>query len=451
MSQFPDLVIFIPGILGSVLVKDGMTVWDLSVIGLYRGTRLTELQFDAPGSLDADIGDGITAVGVVDNIGGIPGLWKLGGYSRLRDKLIADLGLQRDMNFREFPYDWRRDNRVASSKLSVKSREWLSHWRDVSGNSEAKIWIVAHSMGGLVARYFIECLEGWEIVRSLTTIGTPHRGSGKALDFLNAGSAPGLADRLLPGLEIARNFDSVYQLLPTYPFIVDDSGNYRAFELSIPGVDQSRAAHAADFHTEIEAGRSRNLQDAVYQETSPRLTVVIGTDQPTYQSALFGGVGRLTMMTDRDFMGNNRNGDGTVPRVSAMPLGYGEEIATFVCNSHAVIAADRVSLHQLRTYLSGATINLDAYRDESRAKLGLELEDCYLAGDVLVRARSSIREQKIGAVIEDLTGQAGPRNVTLYRNGEEYIGQIKLQTGAYLATIQLLERSVSDVFWVIDA
>ena len=63
----------------------------------------------------------------------------------------------------------------------------------------------------------------------------------------------------------------------------------------------------------------------------------------------------------------------------------------------------------------------------------------------------SLREQKIGAVIEDLTGQAGPRNVTLYRNGVEYIGQIKLQTGAYLATIQLLERTVSDVFWVIDA
>lgn len=448
MAQFPDLVIFIPGILGSVLAKNGKVVWDLSVTGLYKGTRLPELQFDAPDSLDADIGDGITAVGVVDNIGGIPGLWKLGGYSRLRDKLIADLGLQLDRNFREFPYDWRRDNRVASSALSVKSQEWLSHWRDVSGNSEAKIWIVAHSMGGLVARYFIECLEGWKIVRSLTTIGTPHRGSGKALDFLNAGSAPGLADRVLPGLGIARNFDSVYQLLPTYPFVVDGNGNYRTYEVSIPGVDQGRAAKAADFHAEIEDGRSLNLQDAVYQESSPRLTVVIGTDQPTYQSAIVGSAGRLTMMTDRDFKGNNRNGDGTVPCVSAIPLGYGEEIATFVCNSHAVIAADKVSLHHLRTYLSGAAINLDAYRDESQAKLSLQLEDCYLAGDVVIKARSSIREQKIGVVIEELTVEAVPHNVTLYRNGEEYLGHIKLQPGVYRATIQLLGRNVSDVFWV---
>ncbi|MDK1493035.1 hypothetical protein QN219_23815 [Sinorhizobium sp. 7-81] len=450
MAQFPDLVIFIPGILGSVLAKDGKTVWDLSVTGLYRGTRLTELHLDAPGSLDDDIGDGITAVGVVDNIGGIPGLWKLGGYSRLRDKLIADLGLQLGRNFREFPYDWRRDNRVASSRLSVKSREWLSHWRDVSGNSEAKIWIVAHSMGGLVARHFIECLEGWKIVRSLTTIGTPHRGSGKALDFLSAGSSPGLADRLLPGLDIARNFDSVYQLLPTYPFIIDGSENYRIHEISIAGVDQGRATKAADFHAEIEAGRLGNLQDGVYQMSSPRLSVVIGTDQSTYQCAIVGEAGRLTMMTNRDFQGNNVNGDGTVPRVSAMPRGYGEEIATYVCNSHAAIAADKVSLHHLRTYLSGAAINLDAYRDESRAKFGLDLEDCYDAGDVLIKARSSIREQKIGVVVEELTNKVGPRKVTLYRNGEEYIGQVKLQSGFYQATIELLGRTVSDVFWVSD-
>lgn len=448
MVQFPDLVIFIPGILGSVLTKDGKTVWDLSVAGLYNGTRLTELQLDAPGSLDLDIGDGITAVSVVDNIGGIPGLWKLGGYSRLRDKLIADLGLQLDRNFREFPYDWRRDNRVASSRLSLKSREWLSHWRDVSGNAEAKIWIVAHSMGGLVARHFIECREGWKIVRSLTTIGTPHRGSGKALSFLNAGSAPGLADRLLPGLEIARNFDSVYQLLPTYPFVVDGDTNYRTYEVSISGVDQGRAKAAADFHAEIEAGHLCNLQDAFYQGSSPRLSAVIGTDQPTYQSAMLAGAGRLTMIGNRDFQGNNLNGDGTVPRVSAMPSGYGDEIATFVCNSHAVIAADKVSLHHLRSYLSGATINLDAYRDESRTKLSLELEDCYVAGAVMLKARSSIREQKVGVVIEELSKQTDPRKITLYRNGEEYLGEVKLQPGVYQATIELLGRSVSDVFWV---
>jgi triacylglycerol lipase len=39
------------------------------------------------------------------------------------------------------------------------------------------VHIIAHSMGGLDARYLISCLDMASRVLSLTTIGTPHRGS----------------------------------------------------------------------------------------------------------------------------------------------------------------------------------------------------------------------------------------------------------------------------------
>ena len=39
------------------------------------------------------------------------------------------------------------------------------------------VHIIAHSMGGLDARYMISCLGMEDRVRSLTTIGTPHQGS----------------------------------------------------------------------------------------------------------------------------------------------------------------------------------------------------------------------------------------------------------------------------------
>jgi pimeloyl-ACP methyl ester carboxylesterase len=39
-----------------------------------------------------------------------------------------------------------------------------------------KLILVGHSMGGLVARYFLECLEGWRDTRRLVTFGTPYRG-----------------------------------------------------------------------------------------------------------------------------------------------------------------------------------------------------------------------------------------------------------------------------------
>ncbi|WP_036263217.1 caspase family protein [Mesorhizobium sp. WSM2561] len=37
--------------------------------------------------------------------------------------------------------------------------------------------IVAHSMGGLISRWFIECLDGRRVVQHLFTLGTPHAGS----------------------------------------------------------------------------------------------------------------------------------------------------------------------------------------------------------------------------------------------------------------------------------
>jgi triacylglycerol lipase len=42
------------------------------------------------------------------------------------------------------------------------------------------VHLIAHSMGGLDARYMITCLGMDRRVRSLTTIGTPHRGSSFA-------------------------------------------------------------------------------------------------------------------------------------------------------------------------------------------------------------------------------------------------------------------------------
>ena len=40
-----------------------------------------------------------------------------------------------------------------------------------------RVHIVAHSMGGLVARYYVQRLGGHERVHTLVTLGTPQRGT----------------------------------------------------------------------------------------------------------------------------------------------------------------------------------------------------------------------------------------------------------------------------------
>jgi triacylglycerol lipase len=53
----------------------------------------------------------------------------------------------------------------------------------LGSTGEPKVNLVAHSMGGLDARYYISSLGHGDLVASLTTFNTPHRGSSVA-DFL---------------------------------------------------------------------------------------------------------------------------------------------------------------------------------------------------------------------------------------------------------------------------
>ncbi len=56
-------------------------------------------------------------------------------------------------------------------------------------DEEGPLHLVAHSMGGLDARYFIHHLGGAEKVASLTTLATPHRGSS-ASDYVCSHLSP---------------------------------------------------------------------------------------------------------------------------------------------------------------------------------------------------------------------------------------------------------------------
>jgi len=124
----------------------------------------------------------------------VPGLVKIDGYSGI-SRLITDhfevvsgkTDDERPANFFEFPYDWRRDNRVAARMLKRLIDPQLPQWRTYSGATDAKVILLAHSMGGLVARYYLEVLEGWQGCKALITFGTPYRGSANALNYLTNG------------------------------------------------------------------------------------------------------------------------------------------------------------------------------------------------------------------------------------------------------------------------
>src|ERR1700730_18621267 len=93
MRQPPmsDVIVLIPGILGSVLVKDGREVWGASGSSIARnlitfGSPLNRLELQ-PGIGHGDPEDGVTAPRVLPKLYMVPTFWKADGYGRLADRL----------------------------------------------------------------------------------------------------------------------------------------------------------------------------------------------------------------------------------------------------------------------------------------------------------------------------------------------------------------------------
>lgn len=69
--------------------------------------------------------------------------------------------------------------------------------------SYEQIHVVGHSLGGLIARYYVQRLGGDRRVHTLVTLGTPHRGTVLA----RLGAAMPLVRQLAPGSDLLRDLN----------------------------------------------------------------------------------------------------------------------------------------------------------------------------------------------------------------------------------------------------
>jgi len=434
-----DVIVCIPGITGSVLRKDGRDVWNISggalisaLTTLGRSIADLELEQDPP-DVD-DLGDGITAPEVIRDVHLIPGFWKIDGYTKMLRYIEETFDVTRGRNLFEFPYDWRRDNRVAARRLQRQAGDWLKAWRESSGSSDAKLVLVGHSMGGLISRYFLECLDGWRETRTLVTFGTPYRGSLNALDTLVNGKKIKFFDLT----RVARSFTAIHQLLPTYPCYVDD-GAEPAYvdQADIPNLDRARAKAALDFHREIAASVDEHRKDQAYVDGGYELARIVGFKQPTQQSAVRDGDKVRLLQT---IEGEDPGGDGTVPRPSATPLEYEDDQgATFSAERHASLQNDDHLLLQLAGVLTGSTINWSQFRGAiPMIDLSLDVDDLYsAAGPLLVRVRPE-REatgELLTVAVEAETGEERARQTLAPRDDGWYETELgPLREGVYRVT-----------------
>lgn len=458
----PDVLVLLPGIMGSVLQKDGRDVWALSGGAILRGLRtiggsVGTLKVAGDDPAVDDLGDGVTTSRLIAGTHLLPGFWKIDGYAELSAYTRRTFDVIPGENFFEFPYDWRRDNRATARKLARASHDWLKSWRARSGNPNARLIFIAHSMGGLVARYFIECLDGWRVTRRLVTFGTPYRGSLNALHTLANGVkiGPFFSDGLT---ELARSFTSIYQLLPRYPCIERPGGSLaRIGEMDgIPNVDTARAASALAFHREIDSCVESHARIDEYRQTF-RVHPIVGAYQPTSQAARL--VAARVEMLDA-YPNQNWEGDGTVPEVSAIPVELSD------ANQEMYVAQRHSSLQNTGAVLDHMTKVLG--RDEKswsylrRAdldrlpRIGFHMPDAATATDTLViRVMCSEKGAELTAAVSEAdSGRLIARYGLSSKNDGRYELVLKpLPEGVYRLAVsaEAVPVATSDVFIVASS
>jgi pSer/pThr/pTyr-binding forkhead associated (FHA) protein len=286
-------VVFIPGFMGSELWIGNERIWP-NVKAMFTQPELYQFPSQAP----------VEARQLVSQIVVIPRLIKVERYSALGDFLCEELGYERDKNLLEFAWDWRQDLYVAAQRLG----EHIERWRDQSEDARAPLTLIAHSIGCLIARYYVEKLGGQSIVSRMILIGGTHRGMPKALQVFSAfGKQSPLYGIAEPFQRALATAPSVYMLLPTYPAVFNSDGQpldlFRD-ESWCPEQYRLYLRNALAFH----------------QELSPRpktsTICIFGYGMPTITSATLENPSPDGFWERIQFKVTEQ-GDDTVPEVSA--------------------------------------------------------------------------------------------------------------------------------------
>jgi len=475
-QPMPHLLILLPGVMGSALQKDGRDVWALSgqALGAYVGTlgrSVDTLRVEGDDRNLADLGDGVRATHLIEDIHAVPGLMEHAGYSVIVRQLQEAFDLEAgsihaphdSANFYSFPYDWRRDNRATALKVKTFIDQQLRRWRAYSGADQAQVVLIGHSLGGLIARYYVEALEGWRDCLALITVGSPHRGAVAALGTLSNG-----VHRCLGRLnDVVRSFESAYQILPTYPAVMADSDLKRVIEFdALPNIDLPRARHAReDFLQAIVDAAGRNATDPRYRQ---RTIPWVGTGQGAPQLAeLRAGQLVIRKTPPAGLPEQLAGGDGTVARVSATPVDLdGQRLERFATERHGWLTNNPMTLapllDTLRQIVSGGAAQIHGDLGRSLTGISLSLEPMYTRDEpVTIEVKlvaTDAPEQALDVSLEIVPhGQASERVTRVARITAAEARSVAIEDlapGLYDLTASVLEAGhlppTHGIFEVID-
>jgi pimeloyl-ACP methyl ester carboxylesterase len=331
------VVVLLPGVLGSTLYIGQQKIWPsweiatgMAVLYVVRKFKDPDFEFDVRGVLQ----DNDTPI--VGGLKPIPGYTIIRNYFKAHGFAIVlkENGWATpsgDKYFYEFPYDWRLDLRRSAAELRAFIQNYI-----LNQFSDAEIYLVGHSMGGLLSRTYLKFYAGTQIgnIKRQILIGTPNHGSPKAYLALKYGvgllASKGFLRDIPRNLhKLAVDLPGIYQLLPNtrYESYFKDYGT-----LVYMGAGDEKSVLATYIPAKssyVTASRYWGLnndtlvEDALKFHDQLKDDTYIGSDQ-TY--AIFSTevetLNRLQTLIGKTYEINMFNGDGTVPERSAYDLLY---------------------------------------------------------------------------------------------------------------------------------
>jgi pimeloyl-ACP methyl ester carboxylesterase len=296
-------VIVIPGILGSELInpKTGETVWPSAFRTSQEGLPISpDLEANRDDLIPGKIVETVKLARILPEVyvyrDLLEALRRYAGY-RAGDWEKPEPDGDRDTYY-VFPYDWRRDN-VANARELIQRIQRL---KQKLQRPDLRFNIVAHSMGGLIARYaamygdadlppddppITPTWIGARHIGKIVMIGTPNEGSADAFATLVEGYSvtEGLRRRVpllnkLTAADAART-PAVYQLMPhrnavrfldenLQPLAVDlyDPAVWKQYGWSSLYSDEFRRSHASttediDAYLAATLKRARRFHEAL--------------------------------------------------------------------------------------------------------------------------------------------------------------------------------------------
>ena len=395
-----DAVVVVPGIMGSELVdtETGDTVWGLADLGWYVSAWVTGRSLRTLAVTEAERAGAVGRIRPTRLLRFPAVAPFLRGFEPYTDLLS---GLRRVVPHAdavaEFPYDWRLSVEHNAHELARAAERHLARWRSHrDGSTDARLVLVAHSMGGLIARYFTTVLGGATDVRTTVTLGTPYHGAVKAAVILSSGrGAPvKLPARRLQ--ELAQTLPGVHDLLPSYRCL--DEG------------DTARRLTPADVDAlggDLELAReSFECRERLLSAGAQDIRAVVGVEQPTEQSMrLADGV-----VTPEHYVCEIRNGqlvrvdrlgDSTVYRDAATPPGVEPSVLP---QRHGSIARTPEAVAFVRAALTERPLGPPL---AGLPVLGVEMPDVVTAGTPFaLHVTSTDDPTGIGCVVEHASTRA---------------------------------------------